>query len=58
MSIASVERVTNVLSELPDGQDLPLEGSTDEAQYAQLMRRIGLVKGEAGTPVSAFNSSI
>lgn len=40
--------------------DLPLdaEAGFDNVEYAHTMRRIGIVEGELGTPVSAFNSSI
>jgi hypothetical protein len=40
--------------------DLPLGGEVgfDNAEYAHIMRRIGVEEGELGTPVSAFNSSI
>jgi hypothetical protein len=57
MSIIYADNVT-FPSELSDTRDLPLDESIDETQYAHLMRRIGLVEGEPGTPVSAFNSSI
>jgi hypothetical protein len=57
MSIIYAENVT-FPSEIADTQDLPLDESIDETQYAHLMRRIGLVESEPGTPVSAFNSSI
>jgi hypothetical protein len=58
MSTTTAEKGTSVLSDLFDGQDLPLNLAADRAEYVSLMRRIGLVEGEAGTPVSAFNSSI
>ena len=58
MSMTYAEKEAHVLSGLSDGQALPLGTGIDEAEYADLMRRIGLVEGEAGTPVSAFNSSI
>jgi hypothetical protein len=47
-------------SDMSDIHDLPLdaEGSFDEVEYAHIMRRIGIAEGEAGTSVSAFNSSI
>jgi hypothetical protein len=48
----------SILSDVLDNHDLPLEVTVDEAEYAHLMRRIGLVEGESGTRVSAFNSSI
>lgn len=57
MSVTIAEREPLVLSDLSDGQDLPLD-LVDGAKYPGLMRRIGLSEGEAGTPVSAFNSSI
>jgi hypothetical protein len=40
--------------------DLPLDADVDfdNVEYAHAMRRIGIVEGELGTPVSAFNSSI
>jgi hypothetical protein len=47
-------------SDVSDIHDLPLDAevSFDEVEYAHLMRRIGVVEGEPGTSVSAFNSSI
>ena len=57
MSVTIAEREPLVLSDLSDGQDLPLD-LVDGAKYPGLMRRIGLSEGEAGTPVYAFNSSI
>lgn len=47
-----------LLSPLPDTQGLPLDSGLGDAEYLCLMRRTGLADGEAGTPVSAFNSSI
>jgi hypothetical protein len=49
-----------VASDMSDIQELPLdvEINIDEAEYVHIMRRIGLVEGESGTSVSAFNSSI
>ena len=48
-----------LLSDLADTGDLPLgEASLSDAEYETLMRRTGIAEGEAGTPVSAFNSSI
>jgi hypothetical protein len=47
-----------LLSSLPDIGDLPLDDSSGDIGYRELMRRTGLDDGEAGTPVSAFNSSI
>jgi hypothetical protein len=58
MSTLYAEKGTYVLSDLIDGQDLPLDSTIDGPEYADLTRRIGLVEGEPGTPVSAFNSSI
>jgi len=47
------------LSDLTDAGDLPLgEASLSDAEYETLLRRTGIAEGEAGTPVSAFNSSI
>jgi hypothetical protein len=48
------------MSELSDIADLPLSVDIvfDNTEYNELMRRTGLVEGESGTPVSAFNSSI
>jgi hypothetical protein len=34
------------------------DDSFDGAEYEHLMRQIGIVEGELGTTVSAFNSSI
>jgi hypothetical protein len=47
-------------SDVSDIHDLPLDAevSFDEVEYAHIMRRIGVVEGEPGTSVSAFNSSI
>jgi hypothetical protein len=47
-------------SDMSDIRDLPLDAevSFDEVEYGHIMRRIGIVEGEQGTPVSAFNSSI
>jgi hypothetical protein len=47
-------------SDMSDIHDLPLDAevSIDDVEYAHIMRRIGLVEGEPGTSVSAFNSSI
>ena len=47
-------------SDMSDLRDLPLDAevSFDEVEYGHIMRRIGIVEGEQGTPVSAFNSSI
>jgi hypothetical protein len=54
----SVTAVDSILSDVPDTRDLPLEAPVDETEYARLLRRIGLVEGDSGTCVSAFNSSI
>jgi hypothetical protein len=45
---------------MSDIHDLPLDAevSIDDVEYAHIMQRIGLVEGEPGTSVSAFNSSI
>lgn len=49
----------SLVSEIPDTRDRPLdEGPGDDDEYAALMRRTGIAEGEAGTRVSAFNSSI
>lgn len=47
-------------SDLSDFRNLPLDAGVviDEVEYFRIMRRIGLADGEAGTTVSAFNSSI
>ena len=42
---------------LPGEGDLIDAGYSDAEQYARLMRRIGVAE-DAGTQVSAFNSSI
>ena len=49
-----------ILSDVSDNRDLPLdmEVSIDKVEYAHIMRRIGVIEGEPGTSVSAFNSSI
>jgi hypothetical protein len=54
----SVTTVVSIISDVPDTRDLSLGVPVDEAEYARLLRRIGLVEGESGTVVSAFNSSI
>jgi hypothetical protein len=40
--------------------EVPLDAEVkiDDAEYAHIMRRIGIVEGEPVTSVSAFNSSI
>jgi len=45
---------------MSDLSDLPLDAEVnlDDAEYAHIMRRIGITEGEPGTTVSAFNSSI
>lgn len=45
---------------MPDINELPLDVkiNIDEDEYVHIMKRIGLVEGEPGTSVSAFNSSI
>jgi hypothetical protein len=47
-------------SDMSDIHDLSLdvEITIDDAEYEHMMRRIGIVRGEPGTSVSAFNSSI
>jgi hypothetical protein len=47
-------------SDMSDLRDLPLDAevSFGEVEYGHIMRRIGIVEGEQGTSVSAFNSSI
>jgi hypothetical protein len=49
-----------IAADVPDIRDLPLgeEVNIDDAEYAHIMRWIGIVEGERGTSVSAFNSSI
>jgi hypothetical protein len=50
---------TALTSDLADTGDLPLgEGAPGDADYEALLRRTGVTEGEAGTTVSAFNSSI
>jgi hypothetical protein len=48
-----------ITSDLSDIHDLPLDTylSVDDAQYAEIIRRIG-IQEETGNTVSAFNSSI
>ncbi len=50
---------TMYASDLPV-DDLPLgaDVAVDDAEYALIMGRIGLVDGEQGTMVSLFNSAI
>jgi hypothetical protein len=47
-------------SDLSDIGDLPLnaEVTIDGIKYDHIMLRTGIVAGESGTQVSAFNSSI
>ena len=49
-----------IVSGMSDLSDLPLDAEVnlDDAEYAHIMRRIGITEGEPGTTVSAFNSSI
>jgi hypothetical protein len=49
-----------IVSVVPDTRELPLDAEVnlDDAEYAGIMRRIGIAEGEPGTSVSAFNSSI
>jgi hypothetical protein len=49
-----------IASDMSDIHDLPLDADVniDDFEYAHIMRRIGIVEGEPGTSVSAFNSSI
>jgi hypothetical protein len=54
----SVTTVFSIISDVPDNHELPLGVTVDGTEYAHLLRRIGLVEGESGTVVSAFNSSI
>jgi hypothetical protein len=54
----SVTIVDSIISDVLDNHELPLEVTVDETEYARLLRRIGLVEGDSGTSVSAFNSSI
>jgi hypothetical protein len=49
-----------IVSDVSDIRALPLDtaDNIDDAEYAHIMRRSGIVEGEPGTSVSAFNSSI
>jgi hypothetical protein len=49
-----------IASDMSDIRNLPLDADAniDDVEYAHIMRRIGIVEGEPGTSVSAFNSSI
>ena len=49
-----------IVTDMSDIRDLPLDAeiNIDDVEYAHIMRRIGIVEGEPGTSVSAFNSSI
>lgn len=42
----------------PDLDELTFDAEVDAADYARIMRRVGRDGDEAGTRVSAFNSSI
>jgi hypothetical protein len=58
MSTVLVDLV--IKSDLIDLHDLSLDAEVnlDDAEYARIMRQIGLSDGEDDTTVSAFNSSI
>ena len=47
-------------SGMADLADVPLDAEAviGDAEYAAVMRRLGIAEGEPGTSVSAFNSSI
>jgi hypothetical protein len=45
-------------SNIPDTQDRPLGDKVSDGEYEQLLRQTGVVEGEQGSQVSAFNSSI
>jgi hypothetical protein len=49
-----------LISGLSNLCELPLDAEIgfDDAECAHIMRQIGIVEGEPGTTVSAFNSSI
>jgi hypothetical protein len=49
---------SELISDIPDTQDLPLDDEVSDGEYEQLLRRTGVAEGEQGTRVSAFNSSI
>jgi hypothetical protein len=57
--MSTVTYLDDIASDL-SVSDLPLDAEVgfDNAEYAHVMRRIGVDEGELGTPVSAFNSSI
>jgi hypothetical protein len=54
----SAKVTENLLSDLVDCGDVPLDQVPDDAEFRQMLRRIGIVEGGDGTLVSAFNSSI
>jgi hypothetical protein len=48
-----------LVSDVSDIHDLSLDAELiEDAEYPHIMRRIGIVEGEPGSSVSAFNSSI
>jgi hypothetical protein len=49
-----------ITSDMSGIGEVPLDAevNVDDAEYARIMRRIGLAEGEPETSVSAFNSSI
>jgi hypothetical protein len=55
-----IQADASITSDMSDIGELPLDAkvSLDDAEYAHIMRRIGVAEGEPGTSVSAFNSSI
>jgi hypothetical protein len=57
--MAATQAEMIVTSDMSDIHDLPFdfEVNIDAVEFKRVMRRIS-VEGDAGTPVSAFNSSI
>jgi len=56
----TIYAVEVIPSDVSDLRDLPLDAEVDidNVEYAHMMWRVGVAEGEAGTSVSAFNSSI
>ncbi len=54
----SANATESLRSDLLDCSDVPLDHAADDAELGQILHQVGIVEGESGTPVSAFNSSI
>jgi len=58
--MAATQAEALVTSDMSDIHDLPFDFDVniDAVEFSRIMRRISVQDGDAGTPVSAFNSSI